>query len=263
MLSVQDIIAAYGKKTVLADVTIEVRRGEFLGLIGPNGSGKTTLLRVMSGVLAPKRGTVRLGDAVMKTLDRRAVARTIAFLPQDLSLEFSFTVRDLVAMGRTPHRSPMAFETPEDADITEASMEFTGVAHLADRVITELSGGERQRVFIAMCLAQQPEVLILDEPTNHLDIGHQLSTLDLIRKRNREHGMTVISVFHDLNLAAEYCDRLAVLDAGRIEAQGTPDEVFTAETIRTVFGVRVAIERNAISQKPHVVVSAGQSGPTE
>jgi iron complex transport system ATP-binding protein len=259
MLSIQDVIAAYGRKVVLNGVSMEVGDGEFLGLIGPNGSGKTTLLRVLSGVLAPRKGRVVLRGVNLHDIGRRKLARTMAFLPQDLALDFSFTVREVTFMGRSPHWPRIGGETRRDLEITERAMELTGVAHLADRIITELSGGERQRVFIAMCLAQEPEVLVLDEPTSHLDIAHQLSALDLIRRLNRQTGMTVISVFHDLNLAAEYCERLVVLDRGRVQALGSPEDVLTADRILRVYGVNVLIERNAVSDKPHIMISAGMN----
>lgn len=257
MLSIQNVVAAYGEKVVLHGVDVEVRDGEFLGLIGPNGSGKTTLLRAISGVLPPKTGQVLFRDVDLVEIGRRRLAKAIAFLPQDIALDFSFTVREVTLMGRSPHLSRVGHETRRDLEIVEQAMGQTDVLHLADRIITELSGGERQRVFIAMCLTQQPELLVLDEPTNHLDIAHQLFALDLIRKFNQETGMTVISVFHDLNLAAEYCQRLVVLDDGRVEAVGTPEEVLTAELIHRVYGVWVSTERNRVSQKPHIVISAG------
>jgi iron complex transport system ATP-binding protein len=259
MLSIEEVTAAYDRTTVLEGVTVEVAEGEFVGLIGPNGSGKTTLLRVISGVLPAARGGVLLRGRNLRELARRRLAKTIAFLPQDLALEFSFTVRDVILMGRFPHLPRFGHERRSDVEIAERAMESTGVADLAERTITELSGGERQRVFIAMCLAQEPELLILDEPTNHLDIGHQLSALDLIRKLNREDNMTVIAVFHDLNLAAEYCDKLVVLDGGRVDALGSPDEVVTVDMIQRVYGVTVSAERNPVSNKPHVVISAGES----
>jgi iron complex transport system ATP-binding protein len=259
MLSIKNVTAAYGKKTVLDGVEIEVREGEFVGLIGPNGSGKTTLLRVATGVLTPRKGEVLLRSVNLQSVGRRTLARTIAFLPQDLATEFSFTVREVTLMGRYPHLPRIGYETRKDLDITERAMELTGVSHLADRIITELSGGERQRVFIAMCLAQEPELLVLDEPTNHLDIGHQLSALDLIRKLNHETNMTVISVFHDLNLAAEYCERVVVLDGGRVDALGPPEDVLTTDMILRVYGVSVFTERNPISNRPHIVISAGRS----
>lgn len=260
MLSINNVTAAYGKKTVLDGVAIEVREGEFVGLIGPNGSGKTTLLRVATGVLAPRKGQVSLRGVDLQGIGRRTLARTIAFLPQDLATEFSFTVREVTLMGRYPHLPRIGYETRKDLETTERAMELTGVSHLADRIVTELSGGERQRVFIAMCLAQEPELLVLDEPTNHLDIGHQLAALDLIRRLNRETEMTVISVFHDLNLAAEYCERVAVLDGGRVGALGPPEDVLTTDMIRRVYGVNVVTERNPISNRPHIVISAATSG---
>lgn len=258
MLSIENITASYGKTTVLDGITLEVNVGEFLGVIGPNGSGKTTLLRVISGVLPPVAGEVVLRGRNLATIDRRTVARTIAFLPQDLALEFSFTAREVISMGRYAHLPRLGGESREDLEITQRAMQLTGVERLADRVVTELSGGERQKVFIAMCLAQQPHLLILDEPTNHLDIGHQLSALDLIRSHNRQAQMTVISVFHDLNLAAEYCDRLIVLNGGRVDTIGTPDEVLTGDMISRVYGVNVTTQRNPVSNRPHVVISARQ-----
>lgn len=259
MLSIENVVAGYANKVVLRDICLATAAGEFLGLIGPNGSGKTTLLRVISGVLAPSRGCVLLRGVNLQHIGRRELARTMAFLPQDLAVDFSFTVRDVTLMGRSPHLPRIGHEQRKDLEIAERAMELTGVAHLADRIITEISGGERQRVFIAMCLAQEPKLLVLDEPTNHLDIAHQLSALDLIRTLNRQAGMTVISVFHDLNLAAEYCQRLVVLDRGRVEALGPPEDVLTADMILRVYGVRVFAERNRVSGKPHIMISAGMN----
>lgn len=259
MLSIKNVTAAYDEKIVLDGVEIDVREGEFVGLIGPNGSGKTTLLRVATGVLAPRKGEVLLRGVDLQGIARRTLAKTIAFLPQDLATDFSFTVREVTLMGRYPHLPRIGYETRKDLEITERAMELTGVSHLADRIITELSGGERQRVFIAMCLAQEPQLLVLDEPTNHLDIGHQLSALDLIRKLNRETDVTVISVFHDLNLAAEYCERVVVLADGQVDALGSPEDVLTTDMILRVYGVKVFTERNPVSSKPHVVISAATS----
>ncbi|HYW80205.1 MAG TPA: ABC transporter ATP-binding protein [Thermoguttaceae bacterium] len=260
MLSIHNIVAAYGKNVALQNVSAEISGGEFLGLIGPNGSGKTTLLRVVSGVLLPREGHVQLRNTNLRDVERRQLAKIMAFLSQDVTLDFSFTVREVVLMGRSPHLSRIGWETSEDLEIAKWAMALTGVAGLADRIVTELSGGERQKAFIAMCLAQQPELLLLDEPTNHLDIAHQLSALDLIRVLNRQTGMTVVSVFHDLNLAAEYCDRLIMLSAGRVTAVGTPEEILTKDMIHSVYGARVFVRRNPVSDKPHIGVSAGMNG---
>lgn len=257
MVSVQDIIAGYDGRPVLRDVAVSVAPGEFLGLIGPNGCGKTTLLRVISGALPTMKGQVEIQGENVREIGRRTLAKIMACLLQDLSLDLPFTVREIVLMGRSPHLPRIGGETKRDFEIARHVMELCDVSHLAERPVTEMSGGERQRVLIAMCLAQEPRVLLLDEPTSHLDIGHQLSVLDLIAKLNRQTGVTVIAVLHDLNLAAEYCQRLLVLNEGRVAALGTPSEVLTGEMISTVYGAKVLIERNPLSNKPHVVLAAG------
>lgn len=256
MLSIENISAGYGRRLVLENVTVKAAEGEFIGLIGPNGCGKTTLLRVISGVLAFETGCVLIDGRESKTISRRSLAKTMASLSQDISLDLSFTVRQITLMGRSPHLSRFGRETSKDLRIAEEAMALADVRHLADRLITEISGGERQRALIAMCLAQQPKILLLDEPTSHLDIAHQLSALDLIRKLNRKTAMTVMAVFHDLNLAAEYCDKLLVLDRGRIEAFGTPENVLTTDMILKVYGAKVRIEQNPVSDKPHIVLTA-------
>jgi iron complex transport system ATP-binding protein len=257
MVFVENITAGYDQRPVLRDVSLRVAPGEFVGLIGPNGCGKTTLLRVLSGVIPTMAGRVLVADSDVRQINRRKLARIMACLLQDFSIDLSFTVRELVLMGRAPHLPRIGSETPRDFEVAERAMALCDVSHLADRPITEISGGERQRVLIALCLAQEPRVLLLDEPTSHLDIGHQLSVLDLIARLNRQTGVTVIAVLHDLSLAAEYCQRVLVLNAGRTAALGTPAEVLTAEMISTVYGANVLIERNPLSGKPHIVYAAG------
>jgi iron complex transport system ATP-binding protein len=263
MVSIEDIVAGYDGRPVLRDVRASVAPGEFVGLIGPNGCGKTTLLRVVSGVLPAMNGRVCIEGGNLRTVGRRKLARIMACLLQDLSFDLAFSVREVVLMGRSPHLPRIGSETRRDFEVADRVMALCDVSHLAERPITEISGGERQRVLIAMCLAQEPRVLLLDEPTSHLDIGHQLSVLDLIAKLNRQTGVTVIAVLHDLNLAAEYCQRLLVLNAGRVAALGTADEVLTTEMIASVYGTKVLIERNPVSGKPHVVLAAGASEITD
>ena len=262
MLSLKNVSAGYGRKLVVRGITMHVPEGEFVGLIGPNGSGKTTLLRVISGVLAPSEGEVLLRDAPLKTIGKRRLAQMMACLPQELAADLAFTVREIVLMGRAPHLSKLGRETRKDFEVAENALALADVADIADRFMTELSGGERQRAFIAMCLAQEPQILLLDEPTSHLDVGHQLSLLDLVKRLNRRSGMTVVAVFHDLNLASEYCDRLLLLHQGRAEALGSPQEVLTAEIIRRVYQAKVLTEPNLVSGKPHIVISAG-ADPSE
>ena len=259
MLATRELIAGYGDTPVLHEVTMHVAPGEFVGLIGPNGCGKTTLLRVLSGVLPVMSGQVLVGGADLRRLGRRELARIMACLMQDLSLEVPFSVREVAMMGRSPHLTRLGRQTRRDRDIVARALALADVEHLADRPVTEISGGERQRAFIAMCLAQEPQLLLLDEPTNHLDVGHQLSLLDLIRRLNHDTDMTVVAVFHDLNLSAEYCDRLLMLDRGRVEAFGGPGDVLTIGRLRRVYRTNVMIEPNPHSGKPHVVIAAGMN----
>jgi len=261
MLVLEDINAGYRDYPVLQKVNLHVQTGQFVGIIGPNGCGKTTLLRVIAGVLRPTTGRILLEGTEMRHIVRRELARTMACLSQDMSLDLSFSVRDVVQMGRWPHLSRIGRESQHDMEVVEHAMVAADVLHLADHAITETSGGERRRAFIAMCLAQEPSLFLLDEPTTHLDIGHQLSILDLIRGLNQRDGMTVIAVFHDLNLAAEYCDQLLILNQGSAESFGTPEEVLTPEMIQRVYGAGVNVERNPVSHRPHIVLSAGANHP--
>jgi iron complex transport system ATP-binding protein len=257
MLTVEQVDAGYGDTLALRDASLSLAAGDFLGVLGPNGCGKTTLLRVLRGTLRPRSGYVRLEGRDRSTIDARALARTMAYLPQELAIELDFTVRELALMGRSPHVSRFVSESAADHRAAERAMELANVLHLADRPVTALSGGERQRALIAMCLAQAPKLLLLDEPTNHLDLAHQLSILDLIARLNR-NGLAVVAVFHDLNLAAEYCGRLVLMENGRIIAAGTPAEVITEDAIRRVYGVHTVVEPNRLSQRPHVVLAAGE-----
>jgi len=204
---------------------------------------------------------VLLRSAPLKTIGKRRLAQMMACLPQELASDLAFTVREIVLMGRSPHLSRIGRETQKDSEAAEKAMALADIADIADRFMTEISGGERQRAFIAMCLAQEPQILLLDEPTSHLDVGHQLSLLDLVKRLNRRTGMTVVAVFHDLNLASEYCDRLLLLHQGRAEALGSPQEVLTAEIIRRVYQAKVLTEPNLVSGKPHIVISAGADLP--
>lgn len=216
---------------LVEDIRLAVGSGAFVGLVGPNGSGKSTLLRCVYRALRPACGVVRAGGDDVHALDPRAAARRLAALPQESPAEFDFTVAEVVAMGRMPHRGRTA---ADDGAVCAAAMERTGVAHLAHRGFPGLSGGEKQRVLIARALAQRPEVLVLDEPTNHLDIAHQLQVLSLVRGS----GLTVLAALHDLNLAAAYCDVLYVVASGRVVASGPPHDVLRPELLAEVFGVR-------------------------
>ena len=237
---------------VVRDVSLTVRPGEFLSLVGPNGSGKTTLLRLLDRIFIPNRGTILLGDQPFAKFSRRAIARRIAFVPQDNSIQFPFTVAEIVLMGRSPHTGGMAFENAHDRDVAAEMMRLTDIAGFADQPITNLSGGERQRVFIARALAQQPEIILLDEPTAHLDIAHQVEMFRIIKRLNTESGLTVLSVSHDLNLAAAYSDRIAMMVGGRLAALGPPAEVLTGDLIREEFRTPVIVDTHPVLGAPRV-----------
>lgn len=222
---------------VLRRLSFEVGDREIVALVGPNGSGKSTLLRALGRVLKPRHGAVYLDGRAMREWPTREVARKLALLPQGPTLAADLSVRELVWLGRSPHQGVLGLPTRTDEDAVRWAIQETGIAEFAGRRVSELSGGERQRVWVAMALAQQPQVLLLDEPTTFLDLNHQLELLDLIRYLNREHGLTVVMVLHDLNQAARYAQRVVVLSEGEVYADGTPREVLTPETLRDVFGV--------------------------
>ena len=245
-IDVSGLTFGYGAEPAVREVSFSVRRGEFLGIIGPNGSGKSTLLRLMSGVRRPWSGTVTLDGRSLAHYKRRELSRKVAVVPQETSIDFPYSVLEVVLFGRTPHLGGFAFEGERDLEAARRAMERTDVSHLAGRAITELSGGERQRVILARALAQETSILLLDEPGAFLDIRHEVETYDLLRELQRD-GMTMVSVLHDLNLAALYCERLVLLDGGKVACLGTPEEVMTYPTLTRVYGTEIYVSMNDIT----------------
>ncbi len=256
ILKIDDIECSYGAVKVLNGLTFSVAGGSFTGIIGPNGSGKSTLLKSLSRVLRPARGSVLLDDEDLYRLDTREVAKKMAVVPQETAVNFSFTVKDIVLMGRSPHLGRFQSEGERDFEVARRSMELTDTLHLADRLITAVSGGERQRVIIAKALAQEPKIILLDEPTSHLDINHQVEILSLLKRLNRENGLTIIAVFHDLNLAAQYCDSLILMKKGSIYTAGEPAEVLTADNIKEVYGASVLVRKHPVTGRPSIILLA-------
>lgn len=244
LLAVRAVHFAYPDgPAVLAGVDFSVAAGELFGVVGPNGSGKSTLLSLCCGLLTPQAGRIEVLGRPTSQWSRRALSRRVALVPQGTTASFPFTVLEMVLMGRAPHLGPLAFEGTEDLEAAQRAMHATGIAHLGARPLGQISGGERQRVLIARALAQSPELLVCDEPTAHLDLRHRTNLLDLLRVRTREDGLGVVVVFHDLNLAAVYCDRLLLLDAGKIRSLGSVDEVLSEEHLQGVYGVELSVER--------------------
>jgi iron complex transport system ATP-binding protein len=241
---------------VVRDVSLSVARGEFLTLVGPNGSGKSTLLRLLNRLLLPQQGTITLFGEPLNRRSREALARLIALVPQENSIQFPFSVEEIVLMGRSPHTRGRMFESRRDRDLAQEMMSLLDIAHLSAHAVTDLSGGERQRVFIARALTQQPDVLLLDEPNAHLDIAHQVDVVNLLRSIHQKSGLTVISVSHDLNLASSASDRIAMLVDGTLAALGTPAEVLTASRVEEVFHVPVLVDPHPHSGKPRISLPA-------
>ncbi len=245
---------SFNTHKVLKDVSLSVEEGEFLGLMGPNGSGKTTLLRCIMNYLPSEAKAILVDMRPLHTLSPKELAKTFAVVPQSSATDFPFTVYDIVMMGRIPHiKSRLAVESREDDAIVREAMELTNTWQFANRLFSELSGGERQRVIVARAIAQRPKALLLDEPTVYLDISGQIEIMELIKKLNKEKGLTMIAVLHDVNLAARYCDRIALLNEGRLRAVGTPREVLTPEAMQSVYGVDVVVRKDPFSGSVYVM----------
>ena len=252
ILNVQNLSGGYGNEPVINDVSFQVHKGELFGIIGPNGSGKTTLLKMMSGVQSFTKGSIYVKGEPLKQYSSKQLAKVIAVLSQHSSESFSYSVKETVSLGRYAHQTGFFKEwSKEDEAIVQEVMDWTGVATFQDQHIQLLSGGERQRVFLAQALAQEPEILLLDEPTNHLDLSYQKELLDLLKKWTRERSLTVVSIFHDLNLAGLYCDTLLLLERGKIKRYDKPNEVLKHEVIEDVY-------KTKIEKYPHPKVPAPQ-----
>ncbi|MEU3935017.1 ABC transporter ATP-binding protein [Streptomyces sp. NPDC029044] len=253
-LVIDTVTLTAGAHRLVEDVSLTARPGEVIGLVGPNGSGKSSLLRAVYRVLRPTTGRVGIDGTDAWSLPVRQLARTVAAVVQESGGDFDLTVREVVAMGRTPHKRLLDGDTPEDADLIESALATVDATGLAHRPFDRLSGGERQRVLIARALAQQPSLLVLDEPTNHLDIRHQLDVLGTLR------GLpaTVLVALHDLNLAAYYCDRLYVLSDGEVTASGPPTEVLTPQLLADVYGVTSEVTVHPRTGAPQVTFLPGE-----
>ncbi|MGL5830336.1 MAG: ABC transporter ATP-binding protein [Angustibacter sp.] len=253
VLQAENIAANYGKRRVLADLDLSVRRGEFVALVGPNGSGKSTLLKCLARILKPQSGRVMLSGRDLATLPNREIAQSLGFMPQSPSGPAHLRVRDLVAFGRHPHGHTWQRATAADARAIDFALAATHLADLADLPLAELSGGQRQRAWIALTLAQETDLLLLDEPTTFLDLAHALDVLEVLAEAHERSGRTIVMVMHDLNLAANYADRIVAMSAGKIMADGTPAEVLTADNLGRIFGLAAQIIADPQSGRPLIV----------
>lgn len=262
-LQLTDVTFGFGRtetavrSPVLKNVSLTIGAGEVLGILGPNGSGKSTLLKILMRILVPQQGTIEWFGQSPDAFSQADIARYVAFVPQETQQAFPFTINEMVLMGRYPHHNRtwgLGWEGSRDRAVAMQAMRDLDVAHLGPRLITNVSGGERQRAVIARALAQEPVVLLLDEPTAFLDLHHQLDIARIIRRLNRERGLTVVLVSHDLNLASQYCDRLLLLREGEIVITGSPAEVIAKESLERVYGCPVLVDRHPQSGMPRVTL---------
>ena len=258
-LELQNVWLAYGSKVVVRDITFKVMPGEIVGLIGPNGCGKSTIIRALSRIIPLRSGKIFLDGKDISRLPRQELARLLGVVPQMPLLPNAFTAFEIVLMGRNPHLGLFQYEGEKDLAIAWRAMERTATQSLAQRRIGELSGGEIQRIVIARVLAQEPKSILLDEPTANLDISHQVEILDLIKNLCLTNKLTVVIALHDLNLAAQYCDRLLLINNGRVHAEGTPREVINPQNIKEVYGADGCVYTHPDIDLPVVLLKAGSS----
>ncbi len=241
-LEAQNLVGGYTTTPIIHGIDLALQQGEWLSLVGANGSGKSTLLKLLSRILQPQKGTVILDGKAIHTQPAQVVAQKLAILPQQQTIPAGLTVRQLVSLGRTPHQPWWQWELDrEDRQKVDEAIVETGIEQFSDRLVENLSGGERQRAFLALALAQAPQVLLLDEPTTYLDIHYQLQLLELLKPLNQQQKLSIVTVLHEVNLAARYSDRIAMLKQGSLWDIGTPAGVLTPENLAQVFGVEVII----------------------
>ena len=239
-IATKDVKMNLGGTPILKGINTHIKNKEFVGIIGPNGCGKSTFLKAVYRVLKPDNGCIYISNQPLEEMTYKETAKKMAVVSQHNYYKFDFTVREMVLMGRSPYKKNMQRDTKEDYDIVDECLEKVGMSSYINRVFSSLSGGEQQRIILARALAQKTESMILDEPTNHLDIKYQLQILDTVK----DLGITVISAFHDLNIAAMYCDKIYALQAGEVVSYGTPQEVITTELIHNLYEVESTVNRN-------------------
>ncbi|WP_444995173.1 ABC transporter ATP-binding protein [Aliikangiella sp. IMCC44359] len=253
LLEVEQLCWHVKDKAILEQISFSISQGEFVGIIGPNGAGKSSLLRCLYGKYKPTSGQVMFAQQKLQTYSRRDLAQKIAVVLQEPPTRFELSVIDVIKMGLTPNKSLLAFDTQDDFLAIESAAKKVDLSDKLTQMFNSLSGGEKQRAMIARAILQSPELLIMDEPTNHLDIKHQVEVLELAR----DMGISVIVSIHDLNLATAYCDRLILMDKGKIIALGEPEQVITEECLRQVFGIEACVDTHPFNQKLRITFSVG------
>lgn len=257
IIKLENLSLSYSPRPIFTKLNASLNQGQLVGLLGPNGCGKTTLIKLMAGLLKPDTGEVFFSGKNLKEYSRKSLAKNIAVLPQESSLEFPFSALEVVLMGRYPYLKTFQWESSQDLQIAKEAMEQTDSWQFAKQDIRELSGGERERVLLARALTQKPQVLLLDEPTTHLDLKHQRRTYTLLKTLNQKHNFTMVVVLHDLNFAMELCDHVWLLDEQGHLQSGDPEGILTPKQIENIFGVPVAAQ-STTSGKPYLQMQWGE-----
>lgn len=253
MLSFSHAAVGYGEKTVLRDVSFQVKKGEYVALIGSNGTGKSTLIKCVSGLLPLNSGEIEICGKNSRKLKPKERARMVAVVPQSYYVDYDFTVEDIVMMGRNPYIDFRHRESQEDREIAERAMKLTKTDMFRNRLYNQLSGGERQRVILARAITQQPEIILLDEPTSALDLHHQIEVMELIRQLNEKEHITVLAVLHEINLASRFCSRIVILKDGKVKADGTPREIINRQEMEELYEMRLLVKNNPLIEKPEII----------
>lgn len=256
-LEMQNVALGYNHQPILHDINLKASPGELLGIIGPNGCGKSTLIKAFSRIINPLSGTILVSGKVISGIARRELARLVGVVPQIPLLPSTFSAFEIVLMGRNPHLGLFQSEGPRDWDLAQQAMEKTATQSLAGRRVNELSGGEIQCLLIARALVQETKAILLDEPTANLDIGRQVEILGLMKDLCRSNRLAVLAALHDLNLAAQYCDRLILIHDGHIHAEGEPSQVITDANIKQVYGAENCVYPHPVNGLPTVLVGSG------
>ena len=257
-IKVTNLSHAFARREVLRNISFTVEKGDFFIIIGPNGSGKTTLMKLLAGILRSRSGEIEILGRSSRRYTPKALARTVAFVPQRLPLEIPYTVEEAVLLGRAPYQGALGIEREIDLEIARQAMQFTGVDHLAGAALDKLSGGEQQRVFIARAICQEPDIMLLDEPTASLDLAHQVRVMDLMEKLEEQKAITVIMVSHDVNLAAMYGDQVLLLKGGEIVCIGPPAEVLSFRKLEETYGCRLLVDESPLGRFPRITLVPGR-----
>lgn len=253
MIELNKISFGYTRKKIIHELSLRVQKGEFFGILGPNGSGKSTILKLISDILKPEKGKVLIEGKDIRKEKRKWVSRQVSAVMQEFYPAYDFSVREIIAMGRTPYLKPLGGETPEDKRIIDKAITDSGLIGFEEKKFHALSGGEKQRVLIAKCFAQNTSILLLDEFVTHLDPGNIQQLMRRVKEKNEKEGITIIAVFHDINLASNYCSRIAVLDEGKIVRIGNPEEILNEKSVHDIYKASCSVIPNPFTGKPQVL----------